>query len=188
MCPKNFQISPSNVPKPQLAKKSPKEVPLIMPPLKNLNWNPETVPQVESAQKKMFQNCPPSLVNPNFFFLKDPETLKKNSTARKKGFKSVAKHEKKWKHKMKIESHPLFSPLVPIFKFWPPVFQTLWKSEKRGRNPKRGSDWMLDRGELHRKLSCIKYIPIGKFAKVYYWYVVYWIMPHIHSFSCQSTK
>ncbi len=82
---------------------------------------------------------------------------------------------------MKIESHPLFSPLVPIFQFWPPGFQTLWKSEKRGRNPKRGPDGMLDRRGLYTKISCIKYFPIGKFAKVYYPYVVYWIMPHIHS-------
>jgi hypothetical protein len=73
---------------------------------------------------------------------------------------------------MKIESHPLFSPLVPIFQFWLPIFQTLWKSEKRG------PDWMLDRGGLY---FLVLSTSLGKFAKVYYQYVVYWIMPHIHS-------
>jgi hypothetical protein len=93
----------------------------------------------------------------------------------------VAKHEKKWKHKMKIESHPLFSPLVLSFQFWHPVFETVWKSEKRGRNLKRRPDSMLERGGLYRNVSCIQYFPIRKFANVYYRYVVYWIMPHIHS-------
>ncbi len=93
-----------------------------------------------------------------------------------------------WPNTKKSENTKWKSNLIPYFRLWspffnfrPPVFQTLWKSEKRGRNPKRGPDWMLDRGGLYRKLSCIKYFPRGKFAKVYYHYVVYWIMPHIHS-------
>jgi len=123
-----------------LGQKKSKRSPFDVAPIKNFkNWNPETVPQVESARKKMFQNCPPTLVNPNFFNKKIPKH-KKNRLPEKKSFKSVAKHEKKWKHEMKIESHPLFSPLVLIFQFWSPVFQTLWKSEKRGRNPNRGPD------------------------------------------------
>jgi hypothetical protein len=42
--------------------------------------------------------------------------------------------------KIKIDFHPLFSPLIPSFRFWPLIFQTLRKSEKSGRNP----DWVLD--------------------------------------------
>jgi hypothetical protein len=86
-----------------------------------------------------------------------------------------------WPNTKKSENTKWKSNLIPYFRLWSSFFNFDPQFFKLYENPKRGDE--IQRGDpgLYTKLCCIKYFPIGKFAKVYYRYVVYWIMPHIHS-------
>ncbi len=159
VCPKNFQISPSNVPKSQLAKKKSKSSPFDVAPIKFYKLESRKSSPSWVCPKENVPKLSPKFSQPQFFlYLKIPKH-KKNSTARKNSFKSVAKHEKKWKHKMKIESHPLFSPLVPIFQFSTPSFSNFMKIRKEGTKSKEGTGLDAGPGRTLQKTFLYQVLP-----------------------------
>jgi len=101
----------------------------------------------------MFQNCPPTLVNPNFILLLNPETQKKKIDCPKKKFQKCGQKRKKVKTQNENRiSSPIFAS-GPHFSILTPSFSNFMKIRKEGTKSKEGT--RLDAGPgrtLHKTL------------------------------------
>ncbi len=162
MCPrknkcaqKTFKYVPQMCPNHNWPKKSPKEVPLMLPPQNFLNWNPETVSQVKSAQKKMFQNCPPSLVNPNFLYIFKSQNTKKIHCPKKKVSKVWQKVKTQNENRI---SSPIFAS-GPQFSILTPSFSNFMKIRKEGTKSKEGTGLDAGPGRTLQKTFLYQVLP-----------------------------
>jgi len=106
----------------------------------------------------MFQNCPPSLVNPNFFYI-----LKSRNTEKldcpKKTFQKFGQTRKKVKTQNENRiSSPIFAS-GPHFSILTPIFSNFMKIRKDGTKSKEGTGLDAGPGRTLQKTFLYQVLP-----------------------------